>query len=151
MRRLLKSIPIGVLSVVATAVVVFLLLSPSSNLSTGWFSWLHFKNHDKLIHFILFFVLCFTYLYDYTKYRSPRHNKLDKDLALTSFAALIGLLTETGQLILVNDRSFEVADIIADVLGAFIAFAFMRWRGEHWLRKFSYVGMRKYRQSKKRR
>ena len=150
MRRFINAIPIGVISVVATAVVIFLLLSPSSQISTGWFSWLHFKNHDKLIHFILFFGLCSAYLYDYTKYKSPRHNKLDKDLAYTSFAALVGLLTETAQLILVNDRTFEVADIIADVAGAFAAFVFMRWRGEHWLRKSLFTNRRKHRRSHKR-
>ncbi|MBR6432687.1 MAG: VanZ family protein [Muribaculaceae bacterium] len=110
---------------------------------------MHFKNSDKVVHFLMFFFLGFAYLFDYTKYKSPRHTKLNKELAFTAVAAMVGLLTESAQLVMGLGRSFEVADIIFDMIGALAAFAFMRWKGGHLLRKYAFRRTHKHRSKRR--
>lgn len=136
MKKILNLIPAGVFSVLATALVVYLLLAPTSQLDSSWLSWLHFRHSDKLIHFLLFLFLNFVYLYDYTKLQSPHHTRLNKELAITAFASMIGLLTESAQLTMDIGRVFDHMDIVADVIGAFAGLGLMRWFGGHVLRKY---------------
>lgn len=135
MRKIINYIPVGVFSIVATAFVAYVLLSPPSGFSQGLLRWFHFKNSDKVIHFLLFFFLNFAYLYDYTKLRNPHHTRINKELALTALAAALGLLSESAQLAMGLGRTFDNYDIIADALGAVAAFGVMRWFGSHLLRK----------------
>ena len=136
MKKIINLIPAGVFSVLATAIVVYLLLAPPSQFDSSWFSWLHFKHSDKLIHFLLFFFLNTAYLYDYTKIKSPRHTKMNKELAITAFAAMIGWLSESAQLLIGTGRVFDHLDIVADIAGSFAALGIMRWFGGHVLRKY---------------
>ncbi|MBR5117394.1 MAG: VanZ family protein [Muribaculaceae bacterium] len=135
MKKFLNKIPVGVFSVIATVIVVYLLLAPASDVENSWFAWLHFKHSDKLVHFLMFFFLNLAYLYDYTKFKSPHHTKIDAELAFTAFASMLGLVTESCQLAMGSGRDFDPYDIIADVIGAFAAFGLMRWVGGHFLRK----------------
>ena len=135
MKKLINFIPAGVFSVIATAIVAYFLLTPKLGFSEGFFSFLKFEGKDKVAHAILFCFLNFAYLFDYTKFKSPHHTNINKELAYTMLAMAIGLLTETGQLAMAMGRTFEVNDIIADAVGAIIAFLYMHWRGAHMLRK----------------
>lgn len=145
MKKLINFIPVGVLSIIATVLVVYLLLSPESSLPSSWLSLFKFKHADKVIHLLLFFLLNAVYLYDYTKLKNPHHTKINKELAITTLAASIGLLTEVGQLAMGLGRAFDVDDIVADVLGAFLAFALMHWWGSHVLRKYLFNTRRSHR------
>ena len=145
MKKILNKIPVGVFSVIATAIVVYLLLTPSSSVGSAWFSWFKFKHSDKLAHFLLFFFLNLAYLYDYTKYKYPHHTKINAELAFTAFAGMLGLLTESCQLAMGTDRQFDQFDIVADIVGAFAALGVMRWVGGHFLRKNVFKRHRKRR------
>ncbi len=137
MKKLINKIPVGLFSLIATAIVLYVLLMPSSHVEgSWWFSFLKFKNSDKVCHFLLFLFLNLTYLYDYTKYRNPHHTRVNVELALTVFASMLGLITETCQLAMGLGRDFDNFDVIADVLGAFAALGLMRWYGGHLLRKY---------------
>ena len=135
MKKFLNKIPVGVFSVIATVIVVYLLLAPASEVKSSWFAWLNFKHSDKLVHFLMFLFLNLVYLYDYTKYKYPHHTKTNVELAFTTFASMIGLLTESCQLAMNIGREFDNIDVVADVVGAFAAFGLMRWFGGHALRK----------------
>jgi glycopeptide antibiotics resistance protein len=142
MKKIINYIPSGFFSVIATAFVVYVLLVPSSSLPQSWLGLFSFKYGDKVLHLLLFFFLCLAYLYDYTKART-HHTKLNKELAFTTLAGSIGLLTEAGQLALGIGRDFDVTDIVFDVVGAFLAFALMHWGGSHVLRKYVFDVHRK--------
>ena len=145
MYKIFKKIPSGVFSVIATVIVAYVLLSPRSQFSSGWLSWLHFENSDKVVHFFMFLGLCFAYLFDYTKLKNPHHTKVNKELAIPAVASLVSLLTETAQLVMGLGRSFDVNYIYADVLGALVAFGLMRWKGAHLLRKYLFNKRRRHR------
>ncbi|MBR5638621.1 MAG: VanZ family protein [Muribaculaceae bacterium] len=145
MKKIINIIPAGVFSVIATGIVVYLLLVPASEMERSLFSWLQFKHSDKLIHFLLFFFLNLVYLYDYTKYKAPRHTRINIELAFTAFASMIGLLTESCQLAMGLGRVFDYWDIVADVAGAFAALGLMRWFGGHVLRKYLFYRSHRHR------
>ena len=149
MKKIINNIPVGVFSVIATAIVVYLLLSPPGDVDGFWLSWLKFKHSDKLVHFLMFFFLNLAYLYDYTKYKHPRHTSLNVEMALTAFASMLGLITESCQLAMGIGREFDHYDVVADVAGAFAALGVMRWFGGHVLRK--YVFKRRSRRHRRRR
>lgn len=136
MKKIINKIPVGVFSLIATTIVVYLLLAPSSDVENSWFAWLKFKHSDKLVHFLMFLFLNLAYLYDYTKYKNPHHTILNTELAFTTFASMLGLLTESCQLAMGLGREFDIIDIVADVVGAFAALGVMRWVGGHMLRKY---------------
>lgn len=135
-KKLINFLPVGLFSVIATAVVAYVLLSPASSLPGGWLGLFKFKNGDKVFHVLLFFCLNLAYLYDYTKLRSPHHTRIHKELALTMAACTIGLLSEAAQLAMNLGRTFDILDIVADVVGAFLALAIMHFWGAHVLRKY---------------
>ena len=150
MKKLINFIPSGVFSVIATAVVFYLLLSPPSKIPSELFGFFNFKYGDKVAHVVLFFLLTLAYLYDYTKLMNPKHTKVNKELALTVLASSIGLISECCQLAMGTGREFDTFDIVADVLGAFIAFFVMHWFGAHFLRKFLFNVRRRHRHHSKR-
>ena len=149
MKRLINLLPSGFFSVIATVLVVYCLLAPSSSISGGLLGLFSFKYGDKVVHLILFFFLNAAYLYDYTKLKNPHHTRLNKELAITTLASSIGLLTEAGQLAMGLGRNFDVLDIVADVVGALLAFAVMHWGGGHVLRKYLFNVRRRSRSGRK--
>ena len=70
---------------------------------------------DKVVHFVLFFIL----YYLSAKAISFTQSKISK-WGLFTIIALYALITECVQLVL-EDRSFEFFDIIANITGALIA------------------------------
>lgn len=144
MKKLINFIPVGVFSLIATVFVAYVLLSPPSAEMDFWLSWLHFKYSDKVAHVVLFFILNMAYLYDYTKYRFPHHTKINKDLMITVVASSLGLLSETAQLVMALGREFDKADIIADVIGTFLALLIMRLKGGHLLRKYVFAKKKRH-------
>ena len=103
-------------------ILLFATLMPadlvSSNAET-WISKLKFKNEDKVIHFTLFFI--FTFIFILSNF--IRNKKL-----VLIISILLGISIEILQYIMDLGRSFELLDIVANTLGAFIAYYILRKR-----------------------
>ncbi|MBQ0069454.1 MAG: VanZ family protein [Bacteroidales bacterium] len=132
MKKLILAIPVGLPSVAVTALVAYFSLSsdpvaPDMDMFPGC---------DKVCHFIMYFVTALVYFYDYTKKKFPHHTKLNKDLFITAVTMLLGLLMESGQMVLNNGRAFEWLDIVANWTGAVLAFGVARLWLMHEYRKF---------------
>ena len=117
MKSFLRQIPVGVPSLIITALVIYLSLAHdpfhTSELPL-------FPGADKWAHVVMYIAVTAVYMLDYAKHKLPHHPKLNVDLALTSSASVLGLLMEVGQLIMHNGRGFEWADWTADTMGAII-------------------------------
>jgi len=96
-------------TILAAAAILAALLIPSSSLPKME-SPLGF---DKVIHFILFFILALTYSLEYRKDRGNRPGFLHGILAISAFI----VISEVLQLF-TSSRHFEVLDIISGSLGA---------------------------------
>lgn len=105
-------------SLLTLAVILYATLS-SSPLPSGYVA---FEGLDKIIHFTMMGGLAGAISFDYmrSKPKSRRRGCLSTGVLATIFAivAAAGILTEVGQACLTANRSFEVADIAADLLGA---------------------------------
>lgn len=126
MKKIILAIPSGTLSLAITLFIAYLSLD-SNPLDVN--SIKLFPGADKCIHFIMYASCTVVYLYEYAKHKLPHHSKLNIELALTTLAALIGMILEIAQLTLTVSRSFEVHDCVANASGAFCGFLIMHFWG----------------------
>lgn len=132
MKKIIRKIPTGLLSVLSMALVAYL------SLDNDPFSTSHvklFPGADKVIHVIMYFCLAVVFIIDYSKHRHPRSPKTDK-MCMFAFAAFVyGVVMELLQGSMGQGRSVSLADAIANFVGAAAGFAFMKFFFVGWIRK----------------
>lgn len=124
-------LPTGFLSFIITAVVIYLSLA-SNPLDLN--SYTFFPGFDKVAHALMYFGCVVVYLFDYTKYKSPHHTKLNVELVISAYAAVMGMFLEIAQLGLTTCREFEFTDCLANAVGAVLGFLVMRFWGIRFVR-----------------
>lgn len=77
---------------------------------------------DKVVHFTLFFVLCFLCMYPYKKTGIAKKSRLPWFLLIMISAIFYGIIIEFVQRDFIPNRSFDVWDIAADTVGSIAAF-----------------------------
>lgn len=112
-------------SLIWTAIMFYLLFSPSGSLpKTGLINIPHF---DKVVHFGMFCMFAFTYLFDSEK-AGIRANKTIIELLIA--AIFFAALSELIQLFFIKGRNGSFFDFLADLAGLFCGlvsyFAFVR-------------------------
>ena len=141
-KKFLMAIPVGIPSLVAVAVIVYLSLS-SDPLGTADLPL--FPGADKIAHILMYFCATVVFLLDYAKHRLPHHVRTSPELAIVVGAALLGVLMEVCQLMYTNARSYSEGDMLANGVGAFAAMGFMHFYGFHHFRKEFYYKLRRHR------
>ncbi len=135
MKRFLLALPTGTLSVIVTALILYLSLASDpfdvNELPV-------FPGFDKVCHVIMYFACAGAYILDYAKHKLPHHTRLSVELALCAAASLVGLLMEVAQLTLTSDRTYDLLDWAADVAGAVLAFLLLHFVLLHYFRKSFY-------------
>lgn len=76
------------------------------------------KHLDKLVHFLLFLVLCFALTNDYHKAQNKKDFPIVHSLVIVSIGMIYGLFIELLQLIQFFDRSFSWFDLLSDMGGS---------------------------------
>ena len=101
---------------------LFLLTLPGSSVPSGWF-FIHIPQFDKIVHIGMFGMLCI--LFHFPAFTSPLSGKQKISWYwLVSIAGILyGVAMEFVQRDLVANRSFEGADILADMVGSLGALA----------------------------
>jgi VanZ family protein len=103
-----------------TGLVTYLLVMPSSDMPENpFFEMIHL---DKWVHIGLFALLVCFWAYPFLE----RKNKSRYFLYVTLACIAYGMAMEYIQLYFTTDRSFDVLDIVADVLGALLGHIGMR-------------------------
>lgn len=95
-----------------------------------------FNGADKVAHVLMYLGATLVFILDYAKYRLPHHSRLNKELAITAGASMLGLLMEIAQLLMSNGRSYEISDWYADTAGAVAAFIIYRPWLMHKMRRY---------------
>lgn len=142
MYKLIKSIPVGILSTLALLVVAYFSLDADP---LGDNDFLLFDGSDKVAHFLLYFCTACAFILDYAKFKIPHHTKLNLELMFTCCAMILGLLMEVGQLILSNGRTYDTMDLVANCLGAAAGFGYMHVWGLHSFRRVAVHSRRHHR------
>lgn len=107
MKKIIVAMPTGFFSLLATLFLAYLSLAanPLDVQSVKFF-----PHADKCAHFLMYFGCTIVYLFEYAKRKLPHHTSLSVELAITTFAAVMGILLEIAQLTLTNSREFEYLD-----------------------------------------
>lgn len=117
--RLISYIPAWVLTTLCLIAILWLTLNPSP---TPDVDLPLFPGADKLIHAIMFGALTFTACFDYEKFRGNRSRKsILTPLIMAAASTATGIGIEFLQQAMALGRSFEIADMAADAVGAFSA------------------------------
>ncbi|MBO7610330.1 MAG: VanZ family protein [Muribaculaceae bacterium] len=132
MKKIIKSLPVGVLSAIVVLGITYFSLAPRP---LGDISMRLFPHSDKVAHFLMYFVAVIAFLTDYAKAIKPHHTKLNIELALLASAMLLGLILEIIQLAMNIGRGYDTMDIFADCIGALAGFGYMKWKGLHAVRR----------------
>ena len=135
MKKIIVALPTGFFSLIVTLFLAYLSLD-SNPLNVQ--SVKLFPHADKCAHFLMYFGCTIVYLFEYAKRKLPHHTSLNLELAITTFAALMGIFFEIAQLTLTTTREFENLDCVANATGALGGFLFMRFWGMHFVRKSLY-------------
>ena len=89
---------------------------------------LFFIGFDKIVHTLLFFIVTFLFCRPF-KLASANNSVKSKWFVIITIGAIIyGALMEFVQLYFVPYRSFELADILVDSLGALCALVYCRYK-----------------------
>lgn len=102
------------LAIVLTILIIFLSLMPSSNAPQ-----IKIKHLDKAIHFIMYFVVAFSYFF-------ALKNKKHALIYTFILAFFLGFITEILQFLCTETRSFDIFDIIANTFGSFFVILFIK-------------------------
>lgn len=101
---------------------LFLLTLPGSSVPSGWF-FIHIPQFDKIVHIGMFGMLCILFHFPaFTSSLSGRQKSAWYWL-ISLAGILYGVAMEFVQRDLVANRSFEGADILADMVGSLGALA----------------------------
>lgn len=105
--------------------VLILICLPASNLPKVD-NWLNLIYFDKWIHFGLFAILSFLFIYPLKKL--PLSEKSQKHIAIKITIAVViwGFTTELIQNYFIPDRSFDIFDWLADTFAAGTTYIFYR-------------------------
>lgn len=133
MKKFILAIPVGVPSSIIIILITYLSLA-SNPLDINDISM--FPGFDKLAHVIMYFGATCVFILDWANFKMPHHTKLNSELALTTFAILLGGLMEIAQLVMAQGRSFEVSDWFADIFGALAGWATIHFWFMHIFRKY---------------
>ena len=133
MKKFILAIPVGVPSSIIIILITYLSLA-SNPLDINDISL--FPGFDKLAHVIMYFGAACVFILAWANFKMPHHIKLNNELALTTFAILLGGLMEIAQLVMAQGRSFEVTDWFADILGALAGWATIHFWFMHIFRKY---------------
>jgi VanZ family protein len=113
--------------VIAEVVIIFILLSlPGSSFhkTANWFGPLPI---DKIVHIGLFGSLAFSLFYHFEKLKAERHKTVRTKAFILISCMLYGIAMEYYQKYFVPSRGFEVADMLADTIGAILALPIFTW------------------------
>lgn len=122
-RNIVKFIP----GFIWWAITFWLFTLPGSAIPK--FDLFHELQGDKLVHAFLFIVLSLLFLYPLLLLIQHKKNKLLVTIIVVLIFCLYGTAIEFIQRDYIENRSFDLGDIVADCIGCFIAFvyAYKKW------------------------
>ncbi|MEY4050866.1 MAG: hypothetical protein RL262_1700 [Bacteroidota bacterium] len=110
--------------VIAEILVIFIIMSMPGNKLPAENSFTYALKVDKIVHIVLFFVLSYTLLLYFKKSdKKYLKNKRFQIIAII-LCILYGILLEFYQKLFAPSRSFDIADMLADAIGAIFGFLF---------------------------
>ena len=89
--------------------------------------WVEKINFDKIVHLGLFTVLVFIFSYPFKKFDYTNAKRSKWFIYITLLSISYGIAIEFIQKYFVINRSCDIIDIAADIIGSFIGYAIVKW------------------------
>ena len=109
-------------TILFSIIILILCLLPSSGVSH---SGINIPYFDKILHFGFYFLLSIIFIYDF-KFFKKREYKFRKIIIVFLVCVIFGALIEILQHYLIESRSGDIVDLLADTLGIIFGISFMR-------------------------
>lgn len=106
-------------------VLMVLICTPGNHLPSSKF--LIEISFDKMVHVGVFAILAWLFYYPIAKTDWPKAVKHHYLIKICVSTIIWGLATELIQRYFIPNRSFDLADWLADSMGAVLAFAVVKW------------------------
>lgn len=118
LRSVINKIPFGTFTVIVIGMILYVTLFPDPFPTVREF---YFEGMDKVVHFIMFFVLSSAAYFDVYR-RKDQYVKPSLKVALyiVLFTILIGAITEIAQGVMGLGRTYSNMDLLADAIGAIL-------------------------------
>jgi len=103
-------------------IIITLSLLPKSSIDIG--SVKLFKGTDKVVHFLMYFILMILWIFSVV--RLPKDKRVKKIFIGVVFSVSLGLILEILQKYLEIGRTFDTFDIIANISGIVFVMIFLK-------------------------
>lgn len=117
MKKFLAVLPFGIFSVLTIMLILWLTLFPKP---LGEEAPKLFPGADKIVHAIMFGFLTCMLILDYQRKKNWREVGITVVVTCILCSTAIGVIIEFAQRSMEMGRGFEIADMIADAIGAFV-------------------------------
>jgi VanZ family protein len=88
------------------------------------YPWLALIHADKIIHIVLFCILCYLFALPFTKGNLPTTTQKSRFLFILISGITYGIVMEFVQKYWIPNRSFEMGDIVADSIGCLFTYLY---------------------------
>lgn len=134
MKNFILAIPKGVASAVMLLVVLYFTFARNP---LGVNSLRIFPYAEQVGHFILYFIACLVFTFDYAKARLPHHSKINQEIGIAAATSVLSLLMEIG-LMHTSGYNYDLNNVYAATLASILAFLFYHFWLLHPFRHYLY-------------
>lgn len=96
-----------------------------------------FPYAEQVGHFVLYFIACLVFIFDYAKARLPHHSKINQEIGISVSTGVLALLMEIG-LMQKTGYNYDLNNVYAACFAALLAFLFYHFWLLHPFRHYLY-------------
>ena len=134
MKSFILSIPKGLPSAIMILLILYFTLADNP---FGVNALKVFPYAEQVGHFVLYFIACLVFIFDYAKARLPHHSKINQEIGISVSTGVLALLMEIG-LMQKTGYNYDINNVIAASIAALLAFLFYHFWLLHPFRHYLY-------------
>lgn len=96
-----------------------------------------FPHAEQVGHFVLYFIACLVFIFDYAKARLPHHSKINQEIGISVSTAVAALMMEIA-LMQKTGYNYDISNVVAASCAALLAFLFYHFWLLHPFRHYLY-------------
>ena len=134
MKTFILSIPKGVPTAIMILIILYCTLADNP---FGLNALRGYPYAEQIGHFILYFIACMVFIFDYAKARLPHHSKINQEIGISVSTAVLSLLMEI-LLMQITGYNYDLRNVYAACLASLLAFLFYHFWLLHPFRHYLY-------------
>jgi len=135
MKSFILSIPKGVPTAIMIAIVMYFTFADNP---LGINALKHIPYAELIGHFVLYFIACLVFIFDYAKARLPHHSKVNQEIGIAVSTGVLAFLMELGLMHLTGGYNYDLRNVYVACVGTLLAFLFYHFWLLHPFRHYLY-------------